>query len=273
MPPSMRRMWHGPITSSPCGLPASSTASQSLTPFLLRVVQVDLEAELGRVAGARDEHLHSVELVRAQVVVRDLEDAVAEQVDHHVLRLRPLHLHRPDVDLLDRHVVARLVGDAARPQLHVAVGEREPEAVLLHAQQDGVVDDPAVGQAEEDVLALLDRALVQVARHEQVGELERVRPADLDLALHADVPQGDPVQQVPVLLDRVAVVPRVVGVVVDAVHLRCRGGATRRSTATCGVANRAGSPGCSFTCAKGSPPGSSGGRRAAAARSRSLRAR
>ena len=35
MPPSMRRMWHGPITSSPCGLPASSTASQSLTPFLL----------------------------------------------------------------------------------------------------------------------------------------------------------------------------------------------------------------------------------------------
>jgi hypothetical protein len=155
-----------------------------------------------------------------QEVVRDLEDAVAEQVDHHVLRLGPLHLHRPHVDLLDGHVVAGLVGDAAGPQLHVAVGEREPEAVFLDSEQDGVVDDAAVGQAEEDVLALLDRALVQVARDEEVGELEGVRPADLDLALRApDVPQRDPVEQVPVLLDRVAVVARVVAVVVDAVHL------------------------------------------------------
>ena len=35
MPPSMRRMWQGPMTSRPWGLPASSTASHSLTPFLL----------------------------------------------------------------------------------------------------------------------------------------------------------------------------------------------------------------------------------------------
>ena len=182
------------------------------------LVEVDLVAELARVAGARDEDLHSVELVGPQVVVGDLEDAVAEQVDHHVFRLRPLDLHRPDVDLLDRHVIVGVVGDAPRPQLHVAVGQRKPETVLLHAHQHGVVDDAPVRQAEEDVLALLHGALVQVAGDEQVGEVECVGPADLDLPLDPDVPQRDAVQQVPVLRDRIPVVPGVVRVVIDAVH-------------------------------------------------------
>ena len=35
MPPSMRRMWQGPITSSPCGRPASSTVFHSLVPFFV----------------------------------------------------------------------------------------------------------------------------------------------------------------------------------------------------------------------------------------------
>jgi hypothetical protein len=92
--------------------------------------------------------------------------------------------------------------------------------VLLEADQDRVVDDAAVLVGDERVLALLDGALVKVARREHVGERERVRPGDLDLALGAPhVPQRHALEQLPVLLHRIPVVPRVVVVVVDAVEL------------------------------------------------------
>jgi hypothetical protein len=91
--------------------------------------------------------------------------------------------------------------------------------ILTQSEQDRVVDDAAVRSGDEDVLALPHRALVQVARDEHVREPERVRPGDLHLPLDADVPERDRVQELPVLLDRIAVVPRVVHVVVEAVPL------------------------------------------------------
>lgn len=109
------------------------------------------------------------------------------------------------------------VGEAMCPQAHVAVGEREPGLVLLEAEENRVVDDPAVGRRDEHVLRLTDRAPVQVARGHHVRERERVGPRDLDLALHADVPHRDVVQQMRVLGHQVAVVPRVVRVVIHAV--------------------------------------------------------
>ena len=35
IPPSIRRIWQGPITRRSCGLPASRTVFQSLTPFFV----------------------------------------------------------------------------------------------------------------------------------------------------------------------------------------------------------------------------------------------
>ena len=79
---------------------------------------------------------------------------------------------------------------------------------------------PPSGKRVEDVLALPDLALVQVARDDQVREVEGVRAADLDLPLGAaDVPERHAVEELPVLLDRVAVVARVVVMVVGAVQL------------------------------------------------------
>jgi hypothetical protein len=184
-----------------------------------RVTDVDFEAELRRVARARDDHVYALELVLPQVVVGDLQRRLAEQVDEDLPRFRALDLERADVGLVDRDVEARLVRDAHRPEEHVAVGDREPETVLVQAQQDRVVDDPAVRGSDEDVLALSNGALVQVARNQHVRERKAVPSGDLHLSLDAHVPQRDPVQKLPVLLDRVAVVPRVVHVVVEAVHL------------------------------------------------------
>ncbi len=182
------------------------------------VLDVDLEADLGGVAGARDHHLHPVEVVLGQPVVADVEDTRAEDLSHHRGRLRTLHLHRADVGLPDLDVVAEPVGDAACPQQDVAVGQREPEMVLRQAQQHRVVEDATCLVGEEDVLALADLALGEVAGHQQVGEVERVGSGDLDLPLHAGVPEGDAGEQRPVLGDRVTVVPWMVGPVVDAVH-------------------------------------------------------
>ena len=219
MPASIRLMWHGPDHREPVRLPGLEHRVPHLHAVARRVLEVDLVPELARVARPRDDEIHPVELVAAHEVVGDVDDRLAEEVDHDVLRLRPLHLERPDVRLADLHVEPGVLRDPPRPEQDVAVGEREPEAVLLEPQEHRVVQDPALVRGDEDVLALPDLALGQVARHEHVRERERVRPGDLDLALDPDVPQRHAVQEIPVLLDRVAVVPGVVHVVVEAVLL------------------------------------------------------
>src|SRR5207248_9937994 len=80
-----------------------------------------------------------------------------------------------------------------------------------------VEDAPLLG-GDEDVLALPDLALGQVARDEHVGEREGVGTRDLDLLFDADVPERDAVEQLPVFLDRVPVEPGMVRVVIHAVQ-------------------------------------------------------
>ena len=89
--------------------------------------------------------------------------AVAEERAHAVLRLRALDLDGVDLGLADGHVETRADGHATRPEAGVAVGQGQPPAVLLDAQQDRVVDDAAVLGGDEDVLALADRALRQIS--------------------------------------------------------------------------------------------------------------
>ena len=149
--------------------------------------------------------------------------ASPKSVAHDVLRLGALDLDGIDLRLADRHVQARVHGHAARPQPGVRVGQRQPPAVRLDAEQDGIVDDAAVLGRDEHVLALADGALRQVAAGQAVGERRGVRTGDLDDALDGDVPDRDRVEQVPVLLDRVGVVARQVHVVVDVVG-RAAGG-------------------------------------------------
>ena len=68
-----------------------------------------------------------------------------------------------------------MVGNAHRPQVDVAVGQREPKNVLVGPQQDRIVDDSSVRSGDEYVLALSHLALGEVAGHEHVREGERVR--------------------------------------------------------------------------------------------------
>src|SRR5699024_6280885 len=141
----------------------------------------------------------------------------AEQVDHHILGLGPLYLYRSDVGLPDLDVHAEAVGESSGPEQDVAVGGGEPEVVLTQPQQHWVVDDPAVLRGDEHVFALPDLALVQITWDQHVREVECVGTGDLDLTFRADVPQGHAVQQMPVLGNRVTVVPGVIHAIVHTV--------------------------------------------------------
>src|SRR5215218_477976 len=95
------------------------------------IAQIEFIAELARVARSRDHEPHAVELAVDHVVVGNVEDVGAEQVGHDLLGLRALDLKRSDVGLRDAHVEARVIGETLAPEQHVAVGQREPEVVLV----------------------------------------------------------------------------------------------------------------------------------------------
>jgi len=105
--------------------------------------------------------------------------------------------------------------DAGHVRQRVRIGEREPEAVLGQAQQDGVVHDASPGRGEEHVARLHHLDLREIAAGDQVHELEGVRAADLDATLDRHVPQRDVVPQCVVLGDRVLVQRRQEHVVVQ----------------------------------------------------------
>jgi hypothetical protein len=64
-----------------------------------RIGQVDLVAQLARVAGAGDDERHAVQLAADHVVVRDVEDLGAEEIGHDLLGLGALDLEWPHVRL------------------------------------------------------------------------------------------------------------------------------------------------------------------------------
>ena len=187
------------------------------------VVQIDLEAHLGREAGARDGHVVAVELVAHEAVVWDIADAGTKHLLHQRRRLGALYLNGGDVDFVDLDVVAGARVYPLRPEQHVGVGYAEPELVLRHAKQHRVVYYSAYLVAQNHVPRRHRREhLCNVASDEQVHEVGGVRSLDLYLALAGDVPHRHVVGKVPVLLDKPAVLwldvrPGVVNVVVGGV--------------------------------------------------------
>ena len=130
---------------------------------------------------------------------------LAEEIHQEGFGLRPLDLYRRDVDLGDAHVVLETDIESAQPPLEVAVGQREPELVLGHAQQHWVVQHSASLVAEDYVLALHHRDALGAARDHGIDEALGVRPLHLDLPFHGHVPKRDVVHQRVVFHHRAAV--------------------------------------------------------------------
>src|SRR5215204_4139562 len=128
------------------------------------IPEVYLEPYLAGVAGPRDHDVHAFEVVFVHPVVLEVEDLLAEDVHHEIPGPGALDLDRGDVGLPDLNVQTADGGHALSPEQHVAVSHREPEVVLAKAQEYWVVDDAAVDVGVEGEFALLDRALVEVAR-------------------------------------------------------------------------------------------------------------
>ena len=128
-----------------------------------------------------------------------------------------MELKRPGVGLADLDLEVRTEGHTLRPQQRVAVGECHPVLVLAEPEQDGIVDDPPALVAQHHVLALPDRARVEVPRREHVRERVGVGAGDFQTSFDRDVPHRYVVDQVPVLIEGIGVPTRDVHVVVDVV--------------------------------------------------------
>ncbi len=182
------------------------------------VAQVDFVAFLPREARLGHDDRAARDLRFEEAVVGDVADAAADQVDHQGQRLRPLDLHRADVDLVDGHVPAQAHVHALQPVQQVGVGQREPELVAREAQQHRVVQDAALLVAENHVAGVHRLDAGHVAGDDVVDEPLRVGSRDADLPLDRDVPHRDVLGQGLVLGRGPAVLgPDVAARVVDAV--------------------------------------------------------
>src|ERR671918_1144939 len=178
------------------------------------IEQVQLVAHLAGPPGPGNDHRDAIGLGPPEEVVAEVEDALAEQVSDHVLRLRPLDLERRGVDLPDLNVQAGVRGQAERVEEDVGVGQGEPERVLVDPEHHRIVQDPPVRRGDQHVLALPDLTRRQVSARQELGEPGAVRAGHLDVALDRHVPQCHVFEEVPVLLLEVAVVCREQRVVV-----------------------------------------------------------
>src|SRR5215207_621764 len=153
----------GPDGGDPVWLAGLQHAVPELESVAARVLEVEFVPQLPGLSGAGDHELHPVELPVYHIVIGNLEYIFAKEVGHHLPGLRSLYLHGSDVGFFDLHVQPHVVGEPLRPEQHVAVGQGEPEMVLVETQQHGIVDDAAFGVGDEGVLALPYGALIEIA--------------------------------------------------------------------------------------------------------------
>ena len=194
-----------------------------------RVVQVNLEADLGREARTGNRHRMAVQRVVDDVVVRDFPHAGAKHLLHQHHRLRPLYLDRRHVDLVDFDVVPGVGVDPLRPEDDIGIRDAEPELVIGHAEQHRVVDHAAVLIAQDHITRRHGwQQRVDVAGYQEVDECGGVRAFDLYLAFDRNVPHADVFGEVPVLLEQPTILGFDVGARVVKVVVNRVGPASRR---------------------------------------------
>src|SRR3989441_4236039 len=181
------------------------------------VAQIDLVSDFGGPSRPRDDDWDAIDRRFEKVVVFQIRDRWAHERAEHILRFRSLDLHGRDVGFSDLDVEVGVVGDAFRPQEHIAVRGGKPESVLPESREHGVVDEPALLVRQDDVLRLADLARAEVPRRQVLHELVSVGTPNLHLTFASDVPHGRGIHEMPVFLHRIGVVAPDVDLVVHVV--------------------------------------------------------
>ena len=78
--------------------------------------------------------------------------------------------------------------------------------VYNHMFLPSYYDDPAILGRDQRIPARSHPAAAEIPWGQQLCEAQRIRPRDLDLALHADVPERDVLEQVPILRHGIVIV-------------------------------------------------------------------
>ncbi len=150
--------------------------------------QVDFEAALLGPARALNDHRRALEFEGLEAEHADVAHLFAKHLGHEVFGLGALDGQRRDIGLADFDIQVERRGKAQRPQLDIAVSDREPEVVGRQAQRDGVVDHPALSIAEGSIVAAPRHRVAQITRGHEAGELVGVLAFQFDLTLGGHVP-------------------------------------------------------------------------------------
>jgi hypothetical protein len=165
-----------------------------------RRIEVDLKAALLAPARARNQQRMSLEGRAREAEKSDRPHLLAEHPSHEVFGLGALHGKRVNLRLVDLDVQAHTERQSLGPEQHVGVGDGNPVPVLGQLEQHGIVDHAAALIDQRGIDALSYHGTAQVARCHQLEQPGRVRPAQLDLAFAADIPDLHMAAQVPVVL-------------------------------------------------------------------------
>src|SRR5256712_2093813 len=182
------------------------------------VAQIDLVSDLGGPSRPRNDYRDAIDCSLEKGVVFQIRDRWAHERAEHILRFRSLDLHRRDVGFSDLDVEVGMVGDAFRPEEHIAIRGLEPKSVLPDSREHGVIDEPTLLVRQEYVLGLADLARGEVPRRQVLHELVSVGTPNLHLTFASDVPDGRMIHEMPVFLDRIGEIARDVHLVVHVVR-------------------------------------------------------
>ena len=167
--------------------------------------QVELEAVLTGVPGARDHRLRPGHVARPEPVVADRRDVAVGEPAHERFGLGSLHRDqrgvRRDVAPRGAAELARLLGDPGPVLVDVGGVDGEHEPFGPEPVEREVVDDAAVGNTEQRVLDLSDLERADVVGGQDLQRGQRLRASHLELAHVADVEEADGRADRAVLLD------------------------------------------------------------------------
>jgi hypothetical protein len=138
-------------------------------------------------------------------VVLHFCDLLAENIFHQCWCFRTLDLHWRHIDLIDLAIEAPIVIHPLQIHTDVRVRQGEPPLVFKGPQKDRIIQNTALGVAQDHVLALINLAEFGLARDHVVHKLGGVWTLNLDLPLYRNIPHCHMLCQIFVLLHEPAI--------------------------------------------------------------------
>ena len=167
------------------------------------MIDDDLEAKLGGVAGPGDHAGHAADIRFDGMIERQAGNVRSADALQYVARPRSLNAGQRLSVQQAAHGDVAAQRIRVKPLLGVAEAADPPEALGAEAHDDRVLDDAAIVVAHDAIQALAINRLAQVSGHHLVHEAQGVGTGDLDDLLAGHIEETGDLAHLPVFADEV----------------------------------------------------------------------